>query len=63
MEKAVFADDKKERDENLSVLSQKLEEAFSEDEEALSLLPEAIYQYEKKTVRRMILKDHKRPNR
>ena len=62
MEKAVFADDKKERDENLSVLSQKLEEAFSEDEEALSLLPEAIYQYEKKTVRRMILKDHKRPD-
>ena len=42
MEKAVFADDKKERDENLSVLSQKLEEAFSEDEEALSLLPEAL---------------------
>ena len=62
MEKAVFADDKKERDENLSVLSRKLEEAFSEDEEALSLLPEAIYQYEKKTVRRMILKDHKRPD-
>ena len=62
MEKAVFTDEKKERDENISRLSERLAEAFQEDEEALAILPDAIYQYEKKTVRKMILKDHKRPD-
>ena len=62
MEKAVFTDDKQERDENISRLSERLAEAFQEDEEALAILPDAIYQYEKKTVRKMILKDHKRPD-
>ena len=32
------------------------------DEEWLAILPEAVYQYQKKTVRKMILKDHKRPD-
>ena len=62
MEKVVFTDEKQERDENISRLSERLAEAFQEDEEALAILPDAIYQYEKKTVRKMILKDHKRPD-
>ena len=62
MEKAVFTDEKQERDENISRLSERLAAAFQEDEEALAILPDAIYQYEKKTVRKMILKDHKRPD-
>ena len=62
MEKAVFTDEKQERDANISALSERLVEAFQEDEEALAILPDAIYQYEKKTVRKMILKDHKRPD-
>ena len=60
MEKAVFTDEKQERDANISALSERLVEAFQDDEEALAILPDAIYQYEKKTVRKMILKDHKR---
>ena len=62
MEKAIFTDDKAERDANVSLLSERLVEAFQDDEEALAILPDAIYQYEKKTVRKMILKDHKRPD-
>ena len=62
MEKAVFTDEKQERDANISALSERLIEAFQDDEEALAILPDAIYQYEKKTVRKMILKDHKRPD-
>ena len=62
MEKAVFTDEKQERDANISALSERLVEAFQDDEEALAILPDAIYQYEKKTVRKMILKDHKRPD-
>ena len=61
MEKAVFTDDKQTREENIRVLTEKLTEAFAEKEEWLAVLGEAVYQYEKKTVRKMILKDHKRP--
>ena len=62
MEKAVFTDDKQTREENIRVLTEKLEEAFAENEEWLAVLGEDVYQYEKKTVRKMILKDHKRPD-
>ncbi len=62
MEEAVFTDDKQTREENIRVITQKLEEAFAENEEWLAILGEAVYQYEKKTVRKMILKDHKRPD-
>lgn len=62
MEEAVFTDEKQKREENISRITEKLEEAFAEDEEALLMLGDAIYQYEKKTVRKMILKDHKRPD-
>ncbi len=62
MEEAVFTDEKQVREENIKNITEKLEEAFAENEEWLGLLDEAIYQYEKKTVRKMILKDHKRPD-
>ena len=62
METAVFTDDKQTREENIRVITEKLEEAFAEKEEWLAVLGEAVYQYEKKTVRKMILKDHKRPD-
>ncbi len=62
MEQAVFTDDKQTREENIKAITEKLEEAFAENEEWLAVLGEAIYQYQKKTVRKMILKDHKRPD-
>ena len=62
MEEAVFTDEKQVREENIKNITEKLEEAFAENEEWLALLGEAIYQYQKKTVRKMILKDHKRPD-
>ncbi len=62
MEVAVFTDDKQTREGNIRQITEKLEEAFAENEEWLAILGEAVYQYEKKTVRKMILKDHKRPD-
>ena len=62
MEVAVFTDEKQVREENLRVIREKLEEAFADNEEWLEILGEALYQYQKKTVRKMILKDHKRPD-
>ena len=62
MEEAVFTDDKQTREENIRVITDKLTEAFAENEEWLAILGEAVYQYEKKTVRKMVLKDHKRPD-
>ena len=61
MEEAVFSDDKQTREENIRVITEKLEEAFADNEEWLAVLGEAVYQYQKKTVRKMILQDHKRP--
>ena len=62
MEEAVFTDEKQIREENIRVITEKLEEAFAENEEWLPLIGEALYQYQKKTVRKMLLKDHKRPD-
>ena len=62
METAVFNDDKLTRDANVDRLTEKCKEALADREEWLSLIPDAMYQYEKKTVRKMILKDHKRPD-
>ena len=62
MEAAVFTDEKQVRHENIKNISERLAAAFAEDEAVLSVLDEAIYQYEKKTVRKMILKDKKRPD-
>ncbi len=62
MEEAVFTDVKQVREENIRQIKDKLAEAFAENEEWLALIDEAVYQYQKKTVRKMILKDHKRPD-
>ncbi len=62
MEEAVFTDEKQVREENIRKITEKLEEAFAENEEWLGMLGEAVYQYQKKTVRKMILKDQKRPD-
>lgn len=62
MEEAVFTDEKQVREENIREIKNKLEEVFAENEEWLGMIDEAVYQYQKKTVRKMILKDHKRPD-
>lgn len=62
MEIAVFNDDKQSRDAAVDKLTERCKEAFAENEEWIKLIPDAMYQYEKKTVRKMILKDHKRPD-
>ena len=62
MEEAVFTDEKQVREENIRNITARLEEAFADNEEWMAVLGEAIYQYQKKTVRKMILKDHKRPD-
>ena len=62
MEVAVFTDDKQTREKNIDAVTEKMKEAFSDNEEWLAVLGEAVYQYQKKTVRKMILKDHKRPD-
>ena len=62
METAVFTDEKQVREENIRQITERLEEKFADNEEWLAVLGEAIYQYQKKTVRKMILKDHKRPD-
>ena len=62
MEEAEFTDEKQKREENIRAITEQLEEAFADNEEYLAVLGEAIYQYQKKTVRKMILKDHKRPD-
>ena len=62
MEVAVFSDDKQTREENIRQVTEKLAEALADHEDWLEVLDEAVYQYQKKTVRKMILKDHKRPD-
>ena len=62
MEEAVFTDQKQVREENIRQVTEKFEEAFADKEDWLVVLGEAVYQYQKKTVRKMILKDHKRPD-
>ena len=62
MEEAVFTDQKQVREENIRKVTERFEEAFAENEEWLAVLGEAVYQYQKKTVRKMILKDRRRPD-
>lgn len=62
MEEAVFTDEKQKREANIRAITERLTEAFADKTEWLAVLDEAIYQYQKKTVRKMILKDHKRPD-
>ena len=62
MEEAVFTDDKQTREENIREITARLQDKFADNEEWLNVLGEAVYQYQKKTVRKMILRDHKRPD-
>ena len=62
METAVFTDDKQTREKAVAEITERLKEAFADNEAYLAQLGDAVYQYEKKTVRKMILKDHKRPD-
>lgn len=62
MEVAVFTDSKQERDLNIRVIRDRIIEALGDNEEWINLLPQALYQYQKKTVRKMILVDQKRPD-
>ena len=62
MEEAVFADEKQTRDKNIAEITALVEEKLADNDEWLPLIGEAIYAYQKKTVRKMILKDHKRPD-
>ena len=62
MEEAVFTDDKQTREANIRAIEEKLEERYAENEEWLAQIGEAVYAFQKKTVRKMILKDHKRPD-
>ena len=62
METAVFTDDKQTREANVAKVTERLKEAFAGNDAYLEKLSDAVYQYEKKTVRKMILKDHKRPD-
>ena len=63
MEVAVFTDEKQVREENIRVIEDKLAERYAEEHpEWVPLIGDAVYKFEKKTVRKMILKDHKRPD-
>ncbi|MCD8076999.1 MAG: polyribonucleotide nucleotidyltransferase, partial [Lachnospiraceae bacterium] len=63
MEEAVFTDVKQVRDANIKAIQEKLEARYAEEHpEWLEAVGEALYKYQKITVRRMILRDHKRPD-
>ena len=62
MEEAVFTDDRSKREKAIDAFKEQLKERYADNEEWLGFLDDALYQYQKKTVRKMILKDHKRPD-
>ena len=63
MEEAVFTDEKQTREANIREIKDRLAERYAtEHEEWLPLIDEAVYKFQKKTVRKMILKDKKRPD-
>ena len=63
MEEAVFTDVKQVREENIRKIKDQLEERYAEEhEDWIPLIDEAVYKFQKKTVRKMILKDQKRPD-
>ena len=63
MEEAVFTDVKQVREENIRQIEEKLAERYEQEhEDWLPLIGDAVYKFQKKTVRKMILKDHKRPD-
>lgn len=70
MEDAVYKELKQDRDAEIRViteevtesLSEELAEMVGEDVDIATLIDETIYNFEKATVRRMILREHKRPD-
>ena len=63
MEEAVFTDVKQVREENIRKIKDQLEERYAEEhEDWIPLIDKAVYKFQKKTVRKMILKDQKRPD-
>lgn len=62
METVVFTDDKQTRENNVAGVRAKFEEKYGDNTDWMALVDDALYRYEKKTVRKMILKDHKRPD-
>ena len=62
MEEAVFTDDKQQREANIAEIKAAFLEKYADNEAFKAGIDDALYQYEKKTVRKMILKDHKRPD-
>lgn len=63
MEEAVFTDVKQVREENIRKIKDQLEERYAEEhEDWLSFIDDAVYKFQKLTVRKMILKDQKRPD-
>lgn len=70
MEEAVYAEKKQDRDAKIKAiteevnenLTEKLIEEVGEETDIVTLIDETIYKFEKNTVRRMILREHKRPD-
>ncbi len=63
MEEAVFTDVKQVREENIRKIKDQLEERYKEDhEDWIPFIDDAVYKFQKMTVRKMILKDQKRPD-
>lgn len=70
MEEAVYAEKKQDRDAKIKAiteevnqnLTEKLIQEVGEETDIVTLIDETIYKFEKNTVRRMILREHKRPD-
>ena len=63
MEEAVFTDEKQVREDNIRKIKDRLEERYTEmNPDWIPYTDDAVYKFQKKTVRKMILKDHKRPD-
>lgn len=63
MEIAVFTDEKQIREENIRQIKNRLTERYEEiNPDWMAFIEEGVYKFQKKTVRKMILKDHKRPD-
>ena len=63
MEIAVFSDEKQVRENNITEIKDKLTKAYEEENpEWLEFINPAMEEYQEETVRKMILKDQKRPD-
>ena len=70
MEEAVYAEKKQDRDAKIKAITEEVNENLTEkliaevgeETDIVTLIDETIYKFEKSTVRRMILREHKRPD-